>query len=111
MKENKIFEAWNRMNSDSSTKENMLRQIQVAMDAKERKHFLGNFRRFAVGFAAAALFLLGSFATVYAASPVFREYIHSLLFPLYTPDEMISIENGHMTGSFDVVDVLLSFFG
>lgn len=87
----------------------MLRQIQGAMEARERKRFVENLRRFAIGFAVVALFLLGSFGTVYAASPVFREYIHSLLFPLYAPDEMISIENGHMTGSFDVVDVLLSF--
>lgn len=109
MRDNKIFEAWNRMNPDRSTKEKILQQVQAAMDTRERKRFPGNFRRFAVGFVASALFLLGSFSAVYAASPAFREYVHSLLFPLYAPDEMISIDNGHMTGSFDISDVLLSF--
>ena len=49
----------------------------------------------------AVVLFLGSFGTVYAASPAFREYVHSLLFPLYTSDEIVSIDNGHMAGSFD----------
>ena len=57
----------------------------------------------------AGISLLGSFGTAYAANPAFRESVHSLLFPLYTLDEIVSIDNGHMTGSFDKTDVLLSF--
>lgn len=109
MNHDKIIAAWNRMNPDNSTKEKILQQIQEAMETDAKNSFLRKVRRFAVGFAAAVVLLLGSFGTAYAASPVFREYMHSLLFPLYTSDEMISIDNGHRTGSFDISDVLLSF--
>lgn len=109
MSNEKIIVAWNRMNPDSSTKEKILQQIQETMETSGKNSFARKFRRFAVGFAAAVVLLLGSFGTAYAASPAFREYIHSLLFPLYTSDEIKSIDNGHMTGSFDISDVLLSF--
>lgn len=109
MENDKIIAAWNRMNPDSGTKEKILQQILDNTETSEKNGFIRKFRRFAVGFAAAVVLLLGSFGTAYAASPVFREYIHSLLFPLYTSDEIVSINNGHMTGSFDIVDVLLSF--
>lgn len=109
MSNEKIIAAWNRMNPDSCTKGKILQQIQETMETSGKNSFIRTFRRFAVGFAAAVVLLLGSFGTAYAASPVFRDYIHSLLFPLYTSDEIISIDNGHMTGSFDISDVLLSF--
>ena len=109
MSNDKIIAAWNRMNPDSSTKEKILQQLQETMKTNRKSSFTRKFRRFAVGFAAAVILLLGSFGTVYAASPAFREYVHSLLFPLYTSDEIVSIENGHMTGSFDKTDILLSF--
>lgn len=109
MSNEKIIAAWNRMNPDSCTKGKILQKIQETMETSGKNSFIITFRRFAVGFAAAVVILLGSFGTAYAASPVFRDYIHSLLFPLYTSDEIISIDNGHMTGSFDISDVLLSF--
>ncbi len=109
MNNNEIIAAWNRMNPDSSTKEKILHQIQETMRESGKNSSAGKLRRFAIGFAATVVLLLGSFGTAYAASPVFREYIHSLMFPLYTSDEIISIDNGHMTGSFDISDVLLSF--
>ena len=105
----KMIAAWDRMNPDNSTKENILQQIQETMEKGAKNSSIRKFRRFAVGLAAAVILLLGSFGTAYAASPAFREYIHSLLFPLYTSDEIVSIDNGHMTGSFDMSDVLLSF--
>ncbi|MDE6015012.1 MAG: hypothetical protein K2H41_04810 [Acetatifactor sp.] len=109
MSNDKIIAAWNKMSPDSSTKEKILQQLQETMETSEKNSFTKMFRRFAVGFAATVVLLLGSFGTAYAASPVFRDYIHSLLFPLYTSDEIISIDNGHMTGSFDIIDALLSF--
>lgn len=109
MSNDKIIAAWNRMNPDSSTKEKILQQLQETMEASEKNSFTRKFRRFAIGFAATIVLLLGSFGTAYAASPVFRDYIYSLLFPLYTSDEIISIDNGHMTGSFDIINTLLSF--
>ena len=109
MSNDKIIAAWNRMNPDSSTKEKILQQLQETIETSEKNSFIIMFRRFAVGFAATVVLLLGSFGTAYATSPVFRDYIHSLLFPLYTSDELISIDNGHLTGSFDIIDVLLSF--
>lgn len=109
MEHDKMIAAWNRMNPDSGTKEKILQQILETPQTSEKNGFIRNFRRFAVGFAAAVVLLLGSFGTAYAASPVFKDFIHSLLFPLYTSDEIVSIDNGHMTGSFDTIDVLLSF--
>ena len=109
MRNSKIIAAWNRMNPDSSTKENILLKIQNTMETSRKSTRLRNFQRFGIGFAAAVVLLLGSFGTAYAASPTFREYVHSLFYPLYTSDEIISIDNGHMTGSFDKTDVLLSF--
>ncbi|MDE7351530.1 MAG: hypothetical protein K2O06_00540 [Acetatifactor sp.] len=109
MSDDKIISAWNKMNPDSSTKEKILLQIQDTVKAGKKNNLTLIFRRFAVGFAAAAVLLLGSLGTAYAASPAFREYVHLLLFPLYTSEEIISIDNGHMTGSFDKTDVLLSF--
>ncbi len=109
MNDDKIITAWNRMNPDNNTKEKILQEIQAAMETSEKNNFIRKFRHFGVGFAAAIVLLLGSFGTAYAASPEFREYIQSLLFPLYTSEEIVSIHNGHMTGSFDISDVLLSF--
>ncbi|MCM1187698.1 MAG: hypothetical protein NC541_00190 [bacterium] len=127
MIEDKIIAAWNRMNPDSSTKERILREItdvmmgksamaekntmaeKNAMGIRKKGNGIKLFRRFAVGAAVAAVLLAGSLGSVYAASPAFREYVRSLLFPLYTPEEIVSIENGHMTGSFDKTDVLLTF--
>ncbi len=109
MNDDKIITAWNIMNPDNNTKEKILQEIQAAMEISEKNNFIRKFRHFGVGFAAAVVLLLGSFGTAYAASPEFREYIQSLLFPLYTSEEIVSIHNGHMTGSFDISDVLLSF--
>lgn len=109
MSDDKIIAAWNKMNPDSNVKEKMLKEIMDTMEAGRKNNFIINYRRFAVGCAAAVALLLCSFGTAYAASPAFREYVHSLLFPLYTSEEIVSIDNGHMTGSFDKADVLLSF--
>lgn len=109
MGEDKIIAAWNRVNPDNGTKERILRQIQDTMEQKKASRFKGVFRKFAVGAAALFILMLGSIGTAYAASPAFREYLHSLLFPVYTPEEIVSLDNGHMTGSFDLTDVLLSF--
>lgn len=109
MRDDKIIAAWNRMNPNSSTKEEIFHRIQDTIETHQKNNFTRMFRRFAIGAAAAVIVLFGSFGTAYAASPAFREYVHTLLFPLYTSDEMVSIDNGHMTGSFDQSDVLLSF--
>ncbi len=109
MNDDKFIAAWNKMNPDNSTKGKMLQEIMDTMETSRKNIFIIKYRRFAVGFAAAVVLLLGSFGTAYAANPAFREYVHSLLFPLYTSDKIVSIANGHMTGSFDKTDVLLSF--
>lgn len=133
MKNEKIISAWNHMNPDNATKENMLRQIQSTFEAKHKPDVRADMEtnigttvgtgiradnrytarkplaRFAIGFSAAFILLLGSLGTAYAASPAFRDYVRALLFPLYTSDEFVSIENGHLTGPFDKTDVLLSF--
>ena len=109
MSNDKIIAAWNKMNPDSNTKRKIMQEIMKSMETNRTNNFINKYRRFAVGFVASVVLLLGSFGTAYAASPALREYVHSLLFPIYTSDEFVSIENGHMTGSFDQTDVLLSF--
>lgn len=109
MREDKIIAAWDKMNPDSGTKERILQQIQRTMEQEKTYHFKEIFRRSAIGFASSFILLLGSLGTAYAANPAFRDYVHSLLFPVYTSDEFVSISNGHMTGAFDETDVLLSF--
>lgn len=109
MSNDKLIATWNSMNPDNNTKERILQQLQDTLKSKCVHHSKRVFRRFAIGFATLFIVILGSFGTAYAASDTFRNYIHSLFFPLYTSDEIISIESGHMTGSFDKTDVLLSF--
>jgi hypothetical protein len=47
--------------------------------------------------------------TAFAASETFRETVISLLYPIYSSDEIVELDNGHMAGSFDEQDTLLSF--
>lgn len=58
-----------------------------------------------VGFLAASLLTITAFAT----SESFRNTIISLLYPVYSSNEIKALDDGHMTGSFDEVDTLLSF--
>lgn len=78
-------------------------------ERKKRGHrFYGAYRMAAcVGMA----FMVVSLAavTAFAASESFRETVISLLYPIYSSDEIKELNNGHMTGSFDEVDTLLSF--
>lgn len=55
--------------------------------------------------------LMTSLATItaFAASETFREAIISVLYPIYSSEEIKELDNGHMTGSFDEQDTLLSF--
>lgn len=109
MSDEKIIAAWNKMNPDSDTKERILHQLQDALESNTKHNSQRVFHRFAIGFASVFIIAFGSFGTAYAASDVFRSYIHSLFFPLYTSDEIVSIDNGHKMGSFDEIDVLFSF--
>lgn len=47
--------------------------------------------------------------TAFAASETFREAIISVLYPIYSSEEIKALDNGNMTGSFDEQDTLLSF--
>lgn len=92
-----------------------LNYIKEAMEAenilsgKKRGHwFYGAYRMVAcIGIA----FVVASLAvvTAFAASESFREIVISLLYPIYSSDEIKELDNGHMTGSFDETDTLLSF--
>ena len=92
-----------------------LNYIKEAMEAenilsgKKRGHwFYGAYRMVAcIGIA----FVVASLAvvTAFAASESFRETVISLLYPIYSSDEIKELDNGHMTGSFDETDTLLSF--
>jgi hypothetical protein len=53
--------------------------------------------------------LAASLITAAAFAETFREAVISLLYPLYASDEIIELDNGHRTGSFDEQDTLLSF--
>ena len=47
--------------------------------------------------------------TAFAASETFRETIISVLYHIYSSEEIKALDNGNMTGSFDEQDTLLSF--
>ena len=49
------------------------------------------------------------FATAFAASSTFRQSVISIFLPVYSDNEIKEIDNGHMTGSFDEIDVLNTF--
>lgn len=57
------------------------------------------------GLLAASLMTVTAFAT----NETFRKTVISLLYPIYSSGEIIELENGHMTKSFDEQDTLLSF--
>lgn len=57
----------------------------------------------------AFLVMMLSFTAVFAASESFRNMIIKVLFPVYSQGELKEIAEGHMTGSFDEVDTLLTF--
>jgi hypothetical protein len=58
-----------------------------------------------VGLLATSLITVTAFAT----SETFRDTVTSLLYPIYSSDEIVELDNGHMAGSFDEQDTLLSF--
>lgn len=110
MRNEKIVTAWNRLNPDRNTKERIFQNLRDRLETNNAKNIpQRTFPRFAIGLLALFVVLVGSFGTAYAASATFRDYVHTLFFPRYTPEEIVSIGNGHMTGSFDEIDVLRSF--
>lgn len=92
-----------------------LNYIKEAMEAEntlsgnKRGHWFYEAYRMAacigIVFVAASLAVV----TAFAASESFRETVISLLYPIYSSDEIKELDNGHMTGSFDETDTLLSF--
>lgn len=105
----------NRANISQAISQIDLNYIKEAMEAEntlssqKRGHwFYGAYRMAAcIGM----VFVLASLAavTAFAASESFRETVISLLYPIYSSDEIRELDNGHMTGSFDETDTLLSF--
>lgn len=65
--------------------------------------------RFAVCIFGVILAAMLSFTTAFATNKLFRETIIRIFYPLYTSDEIKELDNGHMTGSFDITDTLLTF--
>ena len=57
----------------------------------------------------AAALALVVFSTACALSPGFREAVVSVLFPLYSQNQLEDIGKGHLTGSFDEDDVIMTF--
>lgn len=86
-------------------------EVENALTGERKKwgrRFYGAYRMAAcVGMVFAVMSLAA--VTAFAASETFRETVISLLYPIYSSDEIKELDNGHMTGSFDEVDTLLSF--
>lgn len=107
----------NRANISQALSQIEFIYVQEAIEAEnaltgERKkwgrRFYGAYRMAAcVGMVFAVMSLAA--VTAFAASESFRETVISLLYPIYSSDEIKELNNGHMTGSFDEVDTLLSF--
>jgi hypothetical protein len=83
--------------------------IQEAMEVKRSTQRLHKVCKLAacicVGFLAASLITV----TAFAKSETFRDAVISILYPIYSSDEIVELDNGHRTGSFDEQDTLLSF--
>jgi hypothetical protein len=99
----------NRVHISQAISQIDLIYIQEAMDVKRSMKRLHKVCKFAacicVGLLATSLITITAFAT----SETFREIVISLFYPIYSSDEIIELDNGHMTGSFDEQDTLLSF--
>lgn len=107
----------NRENISQAISQIDLNYIKEAIESEnvlsgERKkcghRFYGAYRMAAC---VAMAFMVVSLAavTAFAASESFRETVISLLYPIYSSDEIKELNSGHMAGSFDAVDTLLSF--
>jgi len=67
------------------------------------------FHRFAACICIIILVVIFSFTTAFAASESFRKTVISIFYPLYSNRDLRELEEGHMTGSFEEKDMLLTF--
>lgn len=109
MRNEKIIQTWNQLTPDDLCKRRILNNILSANSKKTQNYLLQKCKRCAVTCLTIICILFASVGTVYATNTPFRNFVNSLLFPKYTTNEFISIENGHLTSSFDAQDILLTF--
>jgi len=85
--------------------------IRAMVKEKSKPALLDWWKRHKIAacFSAVILITALSFGTALAASADFRQAVISILFPLYTENQLHEIDEGHRTGSFDMQDTLLTF--
>lgn len=104
MNEELFQRTFSKLEASGQAKEELLQMMESKTKQSRRPVFRA--ARLAA-IAAAAMCLLA--ATAFAASGSFRGAVLGLLFPRYGQSELIEIDEGHRTGSFDRADTLNTF--
>jgi len=95
-------------NGITNIREEYIEEAQCKENKNRKLRFIKEHRFFAY-ICAALLVAVFLFATACAASETFRQAVIKFFYPLYSSEAIKEIDNGHMTGSFDEIDTLLSF--
>lgn len=85
--------------------------LETAISSKKKNKGIVFYKKYRFAFCTCVVILAAmlSFTTAFATNELFRETIIRIFYPLYTSDEIKELDNGHVTGSFDITDTLLTF--
>lgn len=85
--------------------------MEAIVERKPKTFPLGwwKFHKIAACFAAIIFIAVFSFGTAFAVNADFRQAVISFLFPVYTENRLLEIDEGHGTGSFSMEDTLCTF--
>ena len=106
MTERTFFEAMGKINDKY-----VVEAMDIIYEQKIDKHkLLFRKRNFVACFVVFILVITLSLGITLAVNANFRQAFISFFFPKYTKVELIEIDEGHKTGSFDLTDTLFTFF-
>ena len=89
----------------------LVEETYIAEAAPQKRQMRPGFRlrKLALCAGAVILAICLSFGTVLAVNAQWRQAVIAFFFPLYTENEICEIEEGHRSGSFDMIDTLNTF--
>lgn len=106
MSREKISQIINQLNTEYISE---ALELEATISSKKKGIVFYKKYRFAACICMVVLTAMLSFTTAFATNESFRETIVRILYPLYTSDEIKELDSGHLTGSFDETDTLLTF--
>lgn len=108
MSREKISQIINQINTEYISE---ALELETTISSKKKNHGIVFYKkyRFSACICMVVLAAMLSFTTAFATNQLFRETIIRIFYPLYTSDEIKELDNGHMTGSYDITDTLLTF--